>query len=94
MTCHSSRVPITPMSVIQVMTPARKNRRQPPGTRLPDRLSSSPSATIDASTETTPSAITASFSVVGDVMNRVSTSMRADNAGLAATLRSVKIPTT
>ena len=94
MTCQSSRVPITPMSVIQVTMPTRRKRRQPPRTRLPDVLSRTASATIEASTEMTPSTITASFSAVGVVMNRVSTSMRADSPGWAATFRSVKTPAT
>ena len=76
------------------MGPARKKRRQARGSRLPEVLSRTVSAIIEASTETTPSTITASFSFVGEVMNRVSTSMRADNPGWAATLRSVKIPAT
>ena len=49
--------------------------------------SSTASATIDASTQMTPSTITPSFSAVGVVMNRVSTSMRADRPGWAATLQ-------
>ena len=62
----------------------------------PERLrrSSTASATIDASTQMTPSTITPSFSGVGDVMNRVSTSMRADRPGWVATLRSVNTPAT
>ena len=53
-----------------------------------------PRATIDASTDSTPSTITASFSAVGVVMNRVSMSMRADSPGCAATFKSVKTPAT
>ncbi len=109
MTCQSSKVPITPMSAIQgalpsqavgppacggVTIPTRKKRRHAPNTRLPDVLSSTASATIEATTEMTPSTITASFRAVGVVMNRVSTSMRADSPGWAATFRSVKTPAT
>ena len=81
MTCHSSRVPITPMSVIQVTSPARRKRRQARGTRRPAVLSRTARAAIEPSTSATPSTIAASFSVVGVVMKRVSTSMRADSAG-------------
>ncbi len=94
MTCHSSSVPITPISVIQVTTPTRRKRRQAPAIRLPEPASSTASATIDASTEATPSTITASLSAVGVVMNRVSMSIRADSPGSAATFRSVKMPAT
>ena len=94
MTCHSSRVPITPTSVIQVTPPARRKRRQTPRTRLPDVLSRTARATIEAPTAMTPSTIAASFSTVGVVMNRVSTSMRADSPDWAATFRSVKTPAT
>ena len=40
---------------------------------------------MEARTQSTPSTITASFSGVGDVMKRVSMSMRADRPGWAAT---------
>ena len=83
MTCHSSRVPITPMSVIQVTSPTRRKRRQARGTRRPAVLSRTARATIEPSTRATPSTIAASFSVVGVVMKRVSTSMRADRPGCA-----------
>ena len=94
MTCHSSRVPITPMSVIHVMSPARRKRRQARGTRRPAVLSRTARAAIEPSTSATPSTIAASFSVVGVVMKRVSTSMRAERPGCDATLRSVKMPAT
>ena len=86
MTCHSSRVPITPMSVIQVTTPTRRKRRQAP--RYPPARASCRGPQAPRSkpaTEMTPSTIAASFSTVGVVMNRVSTSMRADSPGWAAT---------
>ena len=77
--------------------PARRasNRRHARGARRPDGLSSIASATIEASTQATPSTITASLSAVGVVMNRVSMSMRADRPGLGRrTFRSVKMPAT
>ena len=85
MTCHSSSVPITPMSAIQVDRAPTPKEASPsaPRTRLPDRPSSTASATIEATTEMTPSTITASFRAVGVVMNRVSTSMRADKPRLS-----------
>ena len=45
------------------------------------RWSSTANATIEAITQMTPSTITPSLSAVGDVMNRVSTSTRADSPG-------------
>ncbi len=92
MRCHNSRVPTTPTSASQCQSPARQNRRHARGTRRPERRSSTASATIEATTHKTPSAITPSFRTVGLVMNRVSTSMRADKPGCAATSRSVKTP--
>ena len=94
MTCQSSKVPTTPMSTSHVDGLTRQNRRHASRTRRPDRRSSTASATIDASTQMTPSTITPSFSAVGAVMNRVSTSMRAERPGWAATRRSVNTPTT
>jgi hypothetical protein len=94
MTCQSSNVPMTPMSAIQVATPTRRKRRHACGTRRPDRRSSTASATIAATTEMTPSTITASLRALGVVMNRVSTPILADRPGCAATLRSVKMPAT
>jgi hypothetical protein len=92
------------MSVSHVMSPAERKRRQARGTRRPAVLSRTARAAIEPSTSMTPSTIAASFSVVGVVMKRVSTSMRADRPwpdvaagaapGCAATLRSVKIPAT
>ena len=81
------------MSAIQVAHPTRQNRRHPWATRRL-RRSSTPIATIDAITHTTPSTITASFRAVGEVMNRVSMSMRPDRPACAATFRSVKTPAT
>ncbi len=74
--------------------PTRRKRRHAARTRRPDVLSRTARATIEAATEMTPSTIAASFSTVGVVMNRVSTSMRADRPGWAATSRSVKTPAT
>ena len=51
MTCHSSSVPITPMSVSHVTSPARRKRRQARGTRRPAVLSRTASATIEPSTQ-------------------------------------------
>ena len=85
MTCQSSNVPTTPTSASQVDGLTRQNRRQAPRARRPLVRSSTASATIDASTQMTPSTITPSFSAVGVVMNRVSTSMRAERPGWAAT---------
>ena len=93
MTCHSSSVPMTPISAIQVATPTRQNRRHARGELAePERRSSTANAAIEATTQATPSTMAASLSAVGDVMKRVSTSMRADSPGCAATSRSVNTP--
>ena len=94
MRCQSSSVAITPASASQVASPGRRQRRQLRGTRVPDCRSRTASATIAVTTASPPRAITAFFSVVGATMNRVSTSMRADNPGCAGTFRSVKTPPT
>ena len=93
MTCHSSSVPTTPTSASQVARPTRQNRRHARATRRL-RRSSTASATIDAMTHATPSTITPSLSGVGEVMKRVSMSMRADSPACAATFRSVNTPAT
>ena len=90
MTCHSSSVPTTPTSASQVRWPDPPESSPAPGGTRPasERLwSSTASATIEASTAATPSTITASLSVVGEVMNRVSTSIRADRPGLRGHLQ-------
>ena len=92
--CHSSRVPTTPMSASQVAQPTRQNRRHALGTRRALRRSSTAIATIEAITHATPSTITASLRGVGEVMKRVSMSMRPDRPACAATFRSVKTPAT
>ena len=104
MTCHSSSVPTTPTSASQVARPTRQNRRHASRKRrLDSRLISPPerlrrystaSATIEAITHATPSTITPSLSGVGEVMKRVSMSMRADSPACAATFRSVNTPAT
>ena len=110
MTCHSSRVAITPASAIQVAIPTRhhvgQRRRgryrdsQAIGDRqlssVPPRLrrSSTASAMMATSTASAPRTITIFLRTVGAVMNRVSMSMRADSPGCAATFMSVKIPPT
>ncbi len=94
MTCQSSSVAITPASASEVASPACSRRRQLRGVRRPDRRSRTASATIAVSTDSPPRASTARLSIVGETMNRVSTSMRADNPGCAGTFRSVKIPPT
>ena len=88
------------MSASQVATPTRQNRRQASTGHPADvaagrlRRSSTASATIDAITHATPSTITASLSGVGEVMKRVSMSMRADRPACGATFRSVNTPAT
>ena len=90
MRCHSTRVPITAVSISQCRS---GRRRRLPTVRRP-RRSRIASAKIEAMTPASPAAITAILSAVGVVMKRVSTSMRAESPGWAGTFNSVKIPVT
>ena len=99
MMCQSSSVPTTPISASQVAHPTRQNRRHAlvrDGAALDVAAGgrARPVATIEAITHTTPSTIAASLRGVGEVMNRVSMSMRPDRPVCAATSRSVKTPAT
>ena len=99
MTCHSSRVAITAASASSVAAPGRRrgqrgrHRVRQPG--LPRaRPSSTASAAIDVSAASAPRTRMAALTAVGEVMNRVSTSTRADSPCWAGTFRSVKMPPT
>ena len=90
--CHSSSAATTPASASHVDSPTRRRR---PLRRRPEARSSTASAAIDAITHSTPSTITASFRVVGDVMNRVSTSIVALSPAVSGgTSSSVNTPVT
>ena len=75
MTCHSSSVPITPMSAGQCRS---RWCRDPGGGTIRRRRSRIISARIEAITHATPETMTASLRAVGLVMKRVSISIRAE----------------
>ena len=91
MMCHSSNVPITPMSIGQ----CRSIRCRTPESRRPaQRRSRTDSAAIEAMTQMIPTVITMSLSPVGLVMKRVSISIRAERPCWTGTFSSVNTPVT
>lgn len=76
---------MTPRSASHVATPTRVSRRQACRTVCAERRLSHASATIETITQATPSTIATSLSALGELMNRVSMSTKADRPGCGGT---------